>query len=247
MRFGFNDVWWPTLHEKLDWLVEMGCDCARFGVAMPMETWATDSIMGLMDDRDLRPYFVLGGWNPAPPTEVYASWVGQYVERYGTKATYCLWNEPNYHSDSHPDPLPVEKAVALNQAGRQAARAVNPDVRVIYSPVGPHGNWEEDYFKPLYRELPRGDVALHCYPGGAFEDRLGRVEAAYELAAEYGRVHVTEIDMAAAHLGETDKPKLAAKGYKLLDDLGAVAAMFNSIQGHQAEAKELKRARLGRG
>jgi hypothetical protein len=241
MRFGFNDNW-PTLEANLDWLEWMGADCARFPVSLPIQTWWLDAVYEEFDRRDWRPYMVLGGWNPAPGLDDYASWCADYAKQY-PKATLCLWNEPNYHSDAAPNPLSVDHAIALNRAGREGARKLNDGIRVLYSPVGPHGDWET-YFRQLYGSLPRGDVALHVYPGGRMEDRLDRLRMAYEMAARYGRVHVTEVDMAAPHLGDPSKPKLTARAYQVLERQGAPAAIFNSIEAHQVEAEELRKARL---
>jgi hypothetical protein len=158
---------------------------------------------------------------------------------------FALWNEPNYRSAEHPNPLSAMEALELNLAGARAARQARRDAKVLGSPISPTGDWE-DYFEQVYAELEGlVDVAVHVYPGGAYEGRLDRVRAQLDLAARYGDVHVTELDMAAPWLGDdTTKPALAAKGYELCERRKVRTLILHSIENHRAETDALRAARF---
>jgi hypothetical protein len=247
MRFGVNDT--PqNLQANVSWLIDIGCDAVRFGIGSPPDAgalWGADQVVNWAISADLRPFIVIGGWNPAPHPDEYASWVDTWVRHYGTRVTYCLWNEPNYRSDAHPNPLSAKEALALNLAGARAARQARRDAKLLGSPIGPTGEWER-YFEEVYSELEGlVDVAVHVYPGGAYEDRLDRVRADLDLAARYGDVHVTEMDMAAPWLSDDDsKPALAAKGYELCERRKVRTLILHSIENHRAETDALRAARF---
>jgi GH35 family endo-1,4-beta-xylanase len=218
----------------------------RFGVGAPPDLWGADQMVEWATANELRPFIVIGGWNPAPSPDEYAEWVGEYVHHYsGTRIAFCLWNEPNYRDDAHPNPLGVDQALELNLAGARAARRADPEAKVLGSPIAPTGEWEH-YFEDLYRELAPGlvEVAMHIYPGGRYEDRMDRVRDALMLGERFGPVHVTELDMAAPWLSDdTTKPELAAKAMRLCERRRVRSLIYYDIDAHRAEAGALKKER----
>jgi len=243
MRFGFSDSW-PVLEDRLDWVRWMGGDCVRFGVAAPPDVYNAGVAIGKCRAFKLRPFIVIGGWNPAPDPTVYAEWVRSYVAAFGSSVHYCLWNEPNYEHADHPNPLPAGEAAALNAAASKAAWDENSQVTVLGSCVGPTGDFQP-YTRELYAAVPRVDVSINVYPGGKFEGRLEKVRQQLAWSKTLGPLHVTEIDMAAPWMGDDTKPKLAAKSYGLLERQGVRTAIYHGIEAHLAEAEELRKARLG--
>ena len=87
----------------------------------------------------------------APPDDVqdYARFVEAVVTRYrGRVRYYQLWNEPNIYPEWGVYPISPEDYVELLKAGATAARAADPDVRIIAGALAATINLQPDAPSP---------------------------------------------------------------------------------------------------
>jgi hypothetical protein len=245
-RFGFNGL----ADELGDRPTKE--NTARFPVAYPPEPIPAAAAMNRLGVA--APIITIGGWADEtrpdfkPDPAVYAAACAEYARRF-PNATISLWNEPNLNlltgGGLAPTPgMTAAEVAALVVAAANAIRAVNPNARIIGPSIAPVGDWEP-YFRAVYGAIPRGlvDVGINLYPQGEDSTKMAQLERWMRMAKKFGRVHVTEIDVAAPWFGKPRKPGMTAEAYDLLSRMGAKSIIFHDYADHADVMDELNAAR----
>lgn len=240
IKVGFNDDF--SNLSAAGFGAAADADFARFPINYPFDANA-DAAYAEALAHGVTPIIGVGGWSSGPKTvEAYAAAMAEAARRY-PQATLQLWNEPNLSAGRYgiypaygvePDQL-----VAMCIAAAKAIRAVNPNARILGPPIAPVGDWE-GYFKSVYGRFPPElgiGVSLNLYPSGATgKARLAELRRIYKMAARYGPVTVTELDIAAPWVEPLpNQARWTRRAIELLSRLGARGVILNSIAAHAEE------------
>ncbi len=102
----------------------------------------------------------------APPSDPdsYASWAGQFADRYGDQiGSYIIWDEPNLSAHWGNRPVNPSEYAAILSATAEAIRIADPDALIVASPLaptvetGPENISDARYLRSLY-EAGIGDT-----------------------------------------------------------------------------------------
>ncbi|MGB3716352.1 MAG: O-antigen ligase [Candidatus Promineifilaceae bacterium] len=95
----------------------------------------------------------------APPSdpESFASWAGQFADRYGDQIeSYIIWDEPNLSDHWGNRPVNASEYAAILSATAEAIRISDPDALIVASPLaptietGPENISDAHYLRSLY-------------------------------------------------------------------------------------------------